>query len=68
MNTNDGDSSQDSSRYFRWFAHPLTTLTVLLAATLVSAFTFGPAFAITIFSGSAAMITQLSDAYRTPDL
>ncbi|WCT06163.1 hypothetical protein [Rhodococcus qingshengii] len=65
MSTTDGINPRNNSAY-RWSAHPLTTLLVLLPVTLSSALTVGHGFALTMFSGSVAVISQCSDAYKPP--
>lgn len=63
MNTTDGTDPRGNNLY-RWFAHPLTTLIVLLISTMVSAVVMGPGFALTVFAGAISFATACAAAYK----
>ncbi|MDV6296706.1 hypothetical protein [Rhodococcus aetherivorans] len=67
MNATDGTDDSRGNNLYRWFAHPLTTLLVILTWTLIFALVFGIEFALTVFGGAVSMITTCSRAYRPND-
>ncbi|WP_458682632.1 hypothetical protein [Prescottella equi] len=66
MNTNDDHTPRGDS-LFRWYAHPLTTLIVVVLLALLCAVTFGTAFALTVLAGAVSIITKCAQAYRPND-
>lgn len=66
MNTND-DHNPRGTGLFRWYAHPLTTVIVVVLLTLLCAATFGPVFAISVLGGAVSIITKHAQPDRPHD-